>query len=319
MARPAFPENLLDFASRFATEESCYAFVFDSRWPDGFRCPKCGYAEAYPRPKRKQVECGKCGHCASVTAGTVMSNTKIPLRSWLWAAWLTVTSKGGLSAAELARQIGAHPESAFTMLHKLRHAMVAPARGMLKGRVEIDETYVGGPEPGKRGRGAGGKAIVIGAVEDRGEHAGRLRLRRINTVDSLNLHKFVREVVEPGSTIVTDGNPAYRGLDDYKHVVEMADRDARTQDDVLRFFHLAVSNLKTWLKGTHHGRVESKHLQAYLDEFVFRYNRRRNLGGAVQTLLGLSSRADPLTYDDIYGDEPRARNPGVPEARKARR
>ena len=319
MARQTFPENLLDFASRFATEESSYEFVFDSRWPDGFRCPKCEHPEGYARPKRKQFECGKCGHCASVTAGTVMSNTKIPLRSWLWAAWLTVTSKGGHSAAELARQLGIHQETAFTMLPKLRHAMVAPSRGMLTGRVEVDETYVGGPEPGKRGRGSGGKTIVIGAVEDRGEHAGRLRLRRINSVDSLNLHKFVREVVEPGSTIVTDGNPAYGGLYDYRHVVEAADGGSRSKDDVLRFFHLAASNLKTWLKGTHHGRVEPKHLQAYLDEFVFRYNRRRDLGGAVRTLLGLSSKAEPWTYDDIYRDASRPRIPGILGVRKARR
>jgi transposase-like protein len=248
-----------------------------------------------------------------------MANTKIPLRSWLWAAWLTVTSKGGHSAAELARQIGVHQETAFTMLHKLRHAMVAPSRGMLTGRVEVDETYVGGPEPGKRGRGASGKAIVIGAVEDRGEHAGRLRLRRIDSVSALHIHKFVREVVEPGSTIVTDGNSAYGGLDDYRHVVEVAEGDARSQDGVLRFFHLAVSNLKTWLKGTHHGRVEPKHLQAYLDEFVFRYNRRRDLGGAVRRLLGLSSQAEPWTYDDIYRRAPRRRTPGLLVAKKGRR
>lgn len=319
MSRPPFPENLPDFALRFATDEACYEFVRDSRWPDGFKCPRCEHPESYARPKRRQVECAKCEYCCSVTAGTVMSNTKIPLRSWLWAAWLTVTSKGGHSAAELARQIGVHQETAFTMLHKLRHAMVAPARGMLEGRVEIDETYVGGPEPGKRGRGAGGKAIVIGAVEDRGDHAGRIRLRMIDGVDTLNLHKFVREVVEPGATIVTDGATAYEGLDGYRHVVQRADVGRRTQDDVLRYFHIAVSNLKTWLKGTHHGRVESKHLPAYLNEFVFRYNRRRNLGGAVQTLLGLTSRVGTLTYSDIYADAPRQRKSASGSDRKARR
>lgn len=303
MPRPGFPKTIIQFQRRFSTEAACSAFVRDSRWPDGFKCPRCGNPDAYSREKRKQVECTKCGHCASVTAGTVMANSKVSLCSWLWAAWLVVNSKGGHSASELARQIGVHVETAFTMLHKLRHAMVAPERGQLKGRVEVDESYIGGPEPGRPGRGALTKMLVVGAVEDRGSHTGRVRFRLVESGSAANLKGFVREVVEAGALIVTDGNKAYSDLGGYRHAVASATGDA------LRNYHIAVSNLKTWLKGTHHGRVEVKHLQAYLNEFCFRYNRRRNLAAAFQTMLGLASRVGVFTYKHIYADAPAHADP----------
>jgi len=298
MARPHFPSNLLAFQRRFSTDEACYAFVRDSRWPDGFRCPRCDCPRAYSREKRKQVECAECGYCASVTAGTVMANTKIPLCSWLLAAWLVVTSKGGHSAAELSRQIGVHLETAFTVLHKLRHAMVAPGRTPLRGRVEVDESYVGGPEPGRPGRGAATKMIVVGAVEARGQRTGRVRFRLVEKGDAENLKGFVRDVVESGSLIVTDGAKAYSNLSGYRHAV------ASSTGQALDHYHTAVGNLKTWLRGTHHGRVEVKHLQAYLNEFAFRYNRRGNLAAAFQTILGLSGKVGEFTYRDIYADVP---------------
>ncbi len=238
-----------------------------------------------------------------MTAGTVMANTKIPLCAWLTAAWLMVTSKGGHSASELERQIGVSHETAFTMLHKLRHAMVAPERTPLRGRVEVDESYVGGPEPGRPGRGAETKMVIVGAVEDRGDRererrAGRVRFRLIENVSAANLHEFVRDVVEPGSTLVTDGAKAYASIGGYRHAVSPSTGKA------LRHYHIAVSNLKAWLKGTHHGRVEVKHFQAYLNEFAFRYNRRHNLAAAFQTMLGLSGKVGTFTYDDIYADVP---------------
>ena len=315
MSRPAFPTNLLAFQRQFSSDEACYEYVRDSRWPDGFRCPTCGHPDAYPRGKRKQVECAKCGYCVSVTAGTVMANTKVQLRAWLTAAWLMVTSKGGHSSSELERQIGVSHETAFTMLHKLRHAMVAPERTPLRGRVEVDESYVGGPEPGRPGRGAETKMMIVGAVEDRGDRgrenrAGRVRFRLVEKGDAENLKRFVREVVEPGSLILTDGHRAYSGLSGYRHSV------ASSTGDALRHYHIAVSNLKAWLKGTHHGRVEVKHLQAYLNEFAFRYNRRHNLAAAFQTMLGLSGKVGEFTYRDIYADVPAHPNP-TPARRRA--
>lgn len=298
MGRPEFPQNILAFQQRFSTERACYEFVRESRWPDGFRCPRCGGEEAYSREKRRQLECAACGHCASVTAGTVMANTKIPLRSWLWASWLMVTSKGGHSAAELARQIGVHTETAFTMLHKLRHAMVAPERTPLTGDVEVDESYVGGPEAGRPGRGALTKMLIVGAVEDRGDHAGRVRFRLVEKATAGTLKEFIRAVVAPGSTVITDGSRSYEGLTGYSH----HSRSSRVAS--LKHYHRAVSNLKAWLRGTHHGRVEVKHLQAYLNEFCFRYNRRRNLAAAFQTVLGLTGKVGRFTYANIYAAVP---------------
>lgn len=299
MPQPDFPTTVLEFQDRFGTDEAARGYLTACRWPDGFRCPGCPSTRAYPRSDRLAVECSGCGRITSVTAGTVMARTKVDLRGWLWAAWLMVTSKRGLSAVELARQIGVTGETAFAMLHKLRAAMVAPDREKLRGRVEVDETYVGGPRPGLRGRGATGKALVVGAVEVRGTTPGRLRLRLIGHADSVNLHKFVRENVEEGSTLVTDGWRPYEGLGEYKHVQQVVG-DGMDPGEVLSCFHLAASNLKAWLKGTHHGRVEPAHLQSYLDEFCFRFNRRRNLGAAFQRLLGLTSAVGEVPYRAIY-------------------
>jgi len=244
-----------------------------------------------------------------------MDRTRQPLSHWLIAAWLLTTSKRGLSALELQRQMGLKfYEPAYHMLQKMRRAMVAPGRSMLGGRVEVDETYIGGPEPGARGRGALGKALVVGAVEVRDRGAGRVRLRVIARANAHDLHKFVRENVEEGATLVTDGSPSYDGLYGYKRIEQIVGQAGLHADDVLPRFHTMVGNLKAWLLGTHHGAVREKHLQAYLDEFVFRFNRRGNLKAAFQTLLGLTPRAGTLTYHDVYGE------PAAPRAtrRKAR-
>lgn len=310
VAKPTFPSNLLDFQRRFSTEDACHAFVRDSRWPDGFRCPKCGNPGAYDLSDRKAVECAKCRYQASVTAGTIMHKSKLPLQVWLWAAWLMVSSKGGVSALELARQLDISRESAFALLHKLRHAMVAPERTQLSGRVEVDETLVGGPVHGKgSGRFHGAQDIVVGAVEVKGEYPTRIRLRVIPEADSIHLHKFIRENVEEGSTVVTDGHPAYPGLGGFKHVQQVVGRGGLMRKDVLKFFHTMVSNLKAWLGGTHHGAVSSEHLQAYLNEFAFRFNRRGNLGAAFGRLLELAPTVGTLRYEDIYAEHPPHRNP----------
>jgi transposase-like protein len=202
-----------------------------------------------------------------------------------------------MSALQLQRQLGLKRyEPAWMMLHKLRSAMVAPDRKALSGIVEVDETYVGGPEHGKRGRGAGGKALVLGAVEDHGERAGRVRLQVIPDFKSATLVASIEHNIEHGSTIKTDGLEGYESLDrKHYHHKPRVQGDKEQASIWLPHIHRVFSNLKTWLRGTHHG-VDTKHLQAYLNEFVFRYNRRRTPMVAFQTLLGLGLRLKSTTH-----------------------
>ncbi len=325
MARPDFPRSIPEFFRMFPDEKACLRFVAESRWPDGVGCPKCGEEKIYDRKDRKGgLRCSKCGYIFSATAGTVMENTKLPLCTWLQAAYLMVTDKRGLSAKQLQRdlKIGNY-ETAWNILQKLRAAMVAPDRSRLTGRVEVDESYIGGPQEGKRGRGAEGKYLVVGAVEVRertnpktGEvstYPARARFRHIDNAIQPVLVDFALETIEDGATVVTDGLEAYNILPEFgfPHEVESTARGL-DPDSVLRHYHLAVSNLKTWLLGTFHGAVgrapeggtKGKHLQGYLNEFVFRFNRRHNLFAAFQTMLGIAGRVKAPTQEALYASGP---------------
>lgn len=309
MPRPDFPETLPAFAARFGTEDACFRYVVASRWPDGFKCLGCGYPEAYERTDRRALQCKRCDKVHSATAGTVMHGSRQPLCNWLWAAYLVITSKRGISAVEVQDQLGIRRyEVSFTMLHKLRAAMVNPDREPLGGVVEVDETYIGGPEPG--GQGKIGKAIVAGAVEVSERGPGRLRLKLVSNANRAYLLRFIKDNVVTGSVIATDAAQVYEGLarEGYSHQLQTTASGA-SPETVLPSLHLAFSNLKTWLRGTHHGRVSRKHLQAYLNEFVFRYNRRGNLHAAFQTLLGLSAKVEWPTYEGLYEGTYRHPNP----------
>lgn len=329
MARPGFPRSLPEFFRMFPDERTCRQFVSDSRWPDGKRCPKCGGEEFYADSESRagRLQCSSCKHLFSATAGTVMENTKLPLSTWLQAAYLMVTDKRGISAKQLQRDLGIKGyETAWNILQKLRTAMVAPDRSRLMGRVEVDESYIGGPEEGKRGRGAGGKSLVVGAVEVRewtspktgkvSTSPGRVRFRHIDNASQPVLVDFMLETVESGTAVVTDGLEAYNILPQFgfPHEVESTACGLK-QDAVLRHYHLAVSNLKTWLKGTFHGAVEGKHLQGYLNEFAFRFNRRHNLFAAFQTMLGIAGKVKGPTQEALYASKPGAICPGETQHR----
>jgi len=304
MPRPDFPKTLPEFQRQFSEESACRAYLAASRWPEGYRCRQCGHPEAFDLPRRHLMQCKQCGLQTSVTAGTVLHRTRTPLTDWFWAAYLVATHTPGISALQLQRQLGMKRyETAWTMLHKLRRAMVAPHREALRGTVEVDETYIGGPKPGKRGRGASGKSLVVGAVEDRGEAAGRIRLQLIPNFTGKTLAAFIEANVEHGATIKTDGLEGYEALakGHYRHVPRIQGA-GEMSTKWLPHIHRVFSNLKTWLAGTHHG-VDPKHLQAYLGEFVFRYNRRRTPMAAFQTLLGLGTHLEPTTYNGLYGSE----------------
>ena len=295
MPRPNFPHTIFEFEQWFPDEEACVKFLIASRWPDGFMCPRCAGKEYFWLPKRTLLQCKKCGYQASPTSGTVMHRTKQPLKYWFHAAYLVTTLTPGMSALQFQRQVGiSNYETAFTMLHKLRSAMVRQGRDKLSALVEADETYIGGPEPGKPGRGAAGKVIVAGAVDLRGKNANRVRLMVVPDVTQETLTGFIEGNVEQGAAVRTDEWSAYNKLsqEGYNHIISPKE---------LVHIHRVFSNLKTWLKGTHHGRVSKQHLQAYLNEYTFRFNRRGTPMAAFQTALGLTGARLGPTYEGLYG------------------
>ncbi len=311
MTRPPFPKSFPEFARQFNSEDACFQYIIQSRWPDGFQCGRCDSDKAYTRNGFKAIQCARCDKVYSATAGTVMHRSRQPLCSWLWAAYLVVTDKRGMSAVQLRRQLGINRyETAFNMLHKLRAAMVNPGRELLHGEIEVDETYIGGPKPGKRGRGASGKALVVGATEVKNGRPQRVRFKLIGSATQKELSAFVHTTIETGSTVITDGLTSYGSLgqEGYHHVVQLPTK-GESEESVLPHLHIAFSNLKTWLLGTHHGAVSKKHLQAYLSEFAFRYNRRGNLQAAFQTLLGLTGKVEGPTYKGLYKGEFEHQNP----------
>lgn len=304
MSRPSFPTSLAQFQMWFSTEDACAAFLAQSRWPDGFICPRCRGTEAFDLPRRGLYQCKPCGYQVSVTAGTVMHATRTPLAQWFRAAYLLTTLTPGISALQLQRQLGlASYQTAWTMLHKLRRATVNPDREKLRGTVEIDDAYVGGKEEDVVGRQVETKTPVVVAVEVRGRASGRIRLSALSDVSAKSLLPFVQVAVEVGSTVDTDGWRGYERLEDagYGHRVRLM-KGAKDPSKVLRHAHRAISNLKAWLLGTHHG-VSPKHLQPYLDEFAFRFNRRRTPMAAFQTLLGIGSRVETVTYNMLCASE----------------
>jgi transposase-like protein len=274
----AFPPDLMSFTQRFASDQACAAYLMAWRWPAGFVCPACGGNKGWPTA-RGTIFCAACRRQTSLTAGTILHNTRVPLRGWLLAMWLVCTQKTGLSAAGLQRELGLGSyRSAWLLLQKLRQAMVRLGREALREQVEVDETYLGASEAGVQGRQLVGKALVVIAVELEGAKVGRVRLRHVPDGSGSSLVGFVADCVEPGTRVHTDGWQGYAGLPKagYPHRVTPTRGDRELAGDVFPHVHLVASLLKRWLGATHQGHVSPKHLQVYLDEFAFRFNRRRS-------------------------------------------
>jgi len=303
MGMEDYPGTLLEFEERFATEEACREYLARLRWPEGFRCPRCGHNEAW-RTKRGLYHCSACEHQVSLTAGTVFQDTRSPLRLWFRAMWAVTSHKHGVSALGVQRVLGLKRyETAWTWLHKLRTAMVRPGRERLSGTVEVDETYVGGAKPGKRGRGAGGKALVVIAAEDKGEQMGRVRLRRVVDASAESLTAAVTAAVASGSQVRTDGWRGYGALalKGYEHQVVRS--SGTVGEELLPLVHRVASLLKRWLTGTHQGAVRPSHLDYYLDEFTFRFNRRssRSRGKLFYRLVQQAVAVEPVRGEDLRG------------------
>ncbi len=265
-------------------------------------------------------QCAACGHQASVTAGTIFQDTRSPLTVWFRAMWTVTGSKTGTSALTLQRvlDLGSY-QTAWTWLHKLRRAMVRPGREQLSGPVEVDETFVGAIEEGKFGRGAEQKVLVVVAVEYKGRRIGRIRLRRVPDGSADSLQAFIDEVVAPGSVVQTDGWLGYDRLTahGYRHRITFLTDHPEPAHELLPRTHLVVALLKRWLLGTHQGGISTAHLDYYLDEFTFRFNRRRSRhrGLLFLRLIEHAVQIDPVPYHALRLDGrrgPRRRRPGVP-------
>ena len=306
-----YPRSLPEFLDWFPDDASCLAYLARLRWPDGFVCPSsgCDGRDAWLTDRHLYV-CTSCRRQVSLTAGTIFEKTRVPLVQWFRAAWLVMSEKNGMSALGLQRQLGLSSyQTAWTMLHKFRTAMVRPGREKLHGEIEVDETYVGGPEPGRRGRQVRTKAIVAIGIEtypSLGNHVGgfgRIRMRMVPDVTQRTLGDFVWDIAEPGSVIKTDAWVGYQNIegDGYTHVVANIAAHGDPAHVELPGVHRVASLLKRWLMGTHHGAVERQHLDSYLDEFTFRFNRRKagRRGLLFYRLLQGAVTARPISYETI--------------------
>jgi transposase-like protein len=276
-----YPRTLLEFEDRFRTEQACRTYLVQLRWPEGFQCRACGCRQSWKRSRRDVLVCCICRTGHSVTAGTIFQDSHLPLRVWFRAMWWVTNQKSGLSALGLQRAVGVGSyRTAWTCLQKLRRAMVRPGRERLTEEVEVDELYVGGVEPGRRGgrQRSPTKALVAVAAEVRGRGIGRIRLQRIPDASGASLVGFVREVVEPGAIVHTDGWTAYPGLAraGYTHRPRVVSGSGHTASTLLPRVHRVAALLKRWLLGIHQGAVSHGHLDTYLNEFTFRFNRRRS-------------------------------------------
>jgi transposase-like protein len=301
-----YPKTILELERRFATDEACREYLFQLRWPNGFVCPRCQGGSAWPASRGRLV-CRECRHQTSVIAGTIFQDTRTPLVVWFRAIWYVTSQKNGTSASSIQRILGLRSyQTAWTWLHKLRRAMVRPGRDKLHGRVEVDETFVGG-EDHKAGVWVYRKAVVVIAAEEDGRGIGRIRLASVTAPTRSNLHGFAQATIEPGSVVHTDGCTAWRGLKalGYKHkrTVLLKKTDKNAASRLLPRVHRVASLLKRWLLGTHQGAVEPEHLDYYLDEFAFRFNRRtsRSRGKLFYRLLQQAAEIPPTTYREMIG------------------
>ena len=298
-----FPRDLTEFEAHFSTEEACREYLFRLRWPDGFRCPRCGGRKAWPL-REVLLQCSACGHQSSVTAGTIFQDTRKPLTLWFRAIWWVTSQKNGASAMGLQRVLGLGSyKTAWTWLHKLRRAMVRPGRDRLTGTIEVDETYWGGLEEGVRGRQTESKALIVVAAQQDGNGIGRIRMRRIPDASAESLVPFVQDAVAPGSVVHTDGWLGYLPLEKngYRHRVTFLRGKKESASELMPRVHRVVSLLKRWLLGTHQGAVSHEHLDYYLDEFTFRFNRRtsRSRGKLFFRLVQQAVAVEPAPYKSM--------------------
>ncbi len=302
-----YPRTYREFVTMFADNKSCETYLYRLRWDDGFICPKCGSSSKPWKQTHKRLVCSSCRHQTTVIAGTIFDKTRTPLTTWLEVAWHITTAKNGMSAKTIEKTFGLSYRVAWTMLQRFRVAMVRCQREKLSGIVEVNESQVGGVDVGgKRGRGSKKSLVVIAVEIHEDKHFGRVRMRYIPDASSKTLRGFITDMIESGSTIHTDGWRGYNGLDTigYHHDVTVLSNSQDQAHIAMPGVHNVASLLKRWLLGTHQGAFSHYHLQAYLEEFTFRFNRRHstNRGLLFRRLLEQAIATSPIIEKNItYG------------------
>jgi transposase-like protein len=308
MKEEQYPKDFQEFLEQFRDEASCRQYLYDMRWGDGFICPKCNGTK-YWLTAQNMIHCSQCGHQSSLTAGTIFHGTRKPLQLWFHIMWWVVAQKTGASAYNLMDFMGfGSYETAWTWLHKLRRAIVRSGREKLSGRIEVDETYIGGDEvgTGRQGRGAEEKCLVVVATECIGKQIGRVRFQIISDASTENLLPFIEDNIEYGSTIITDGWSGYKPLknnEKYIHEVKTISGSGKEAHELLPHVHMVDSLVKRWINGTHQGKISAKHLEYYLDEFAFRFNRKMSTyrGKLFYRLVQQAVETEPQSYNTLIG------------------
>lgn len=290
-----YPESIQEFSGKFKEEQDCYDYLMVIKFPEGFKCSVCKNDRYWKYKNPSIIRCTSCKVSYRVTAGTSFDNRHLPLRTWLYALWFMVSQKSGISALGLGREIGIERQkTTWKLLALIRKSMTQVGKDKLAGTVEIDEVFVGGVHKGKTGRGALGKELVLVAVEDKGKKGyGRIRMQIIQDATSATLLEAIQTMVEVGSSIRTDEFRSYDMLTkhNYKHI--KVPKNSAIGEDPTPLVHRIASLLKRWLLGTHQGGIHLENLQSYLDEYVFRFNRRTSHSRGklfyrlVQAMLGV--------------------------------
>jgi transposase-like protein len=296
------PKNQIEFEKMFTTEEQCLDYLKEFRFPKGYSCQKCQHNE-YWLNNRGIMVCKNCKNELSITSGTIFHRSKLPLVVIFRAIWWMVAQKNGVSAVGIQRVLGLGSyRTAWVWLHKFRRLMVFPGRNKLSGKIEVDETLVGGKRPGKRGRGAEGKSLVVIAVEIMEKGTGRVRMSLISDASKKSLQKFINENIETGSNLITDGWKGYTGISKSGYQHEIEDKTKLLDgEEILPNVHRIASLLKRWLLGTHQNYTGEEYLSYYLDEYTFRYNRRKSnsRGLLFQRLIEQGVLHEPVEYKSI--------------------
>ena len=299
-----FPNTYREFVRDFPSDDACAVYLEQLRWSTGFCCPACKTIGMPWRQTRGRLVCSACRHQTSVTTGTILEKTRTPLTTWFEAAWHLTTAKNGLSAKTLERTLGTSYRTAWAILQRFRVAMVRSERERLSGTVEVDETVMGGVERGgKRGRGTSKPIVVIAVEVKEPKGLGRVRMRYIPDASGANLQPFICDVVAQGARVITDGWAGYNGLSEhgYLHERGVLSSSGEPAHVSMPCVHRIASLLKRWILGTHQGSIVSDHLQSYLEEFTFRFNRRnsRSRGLVFSRLMEQCMVTGPITEAEV--------------------